>query len=105
MYISPSFNTVTPYFFAKDAESFITFLVQGLGGVEICHSMRPNGLVQNVVIQLGSSALMISEATEKYPGMCVQRLLYLCRKCGSFNAARPKTRRSARNRRARHALW
>lgn len=32
MYIPPGFNTVTPYFFVKDAESFVTFLVHGLGG-------------------------------------------------------------------------
>ena len=34
MYIPPGFNTVTPYFFVADAEAFIRFLVQGLGGIE-----------------------------------------------------------------------
>jgi hypothetical protein len=27
MYIPPGFNTVTPYFFVADAESFVRFLV------------------------------------------------------------------------------
>ncbi|HRB81349.1 MAG TPA: hypothetical protein PK614_03735 [Nitrospira sp.] len=34
MYIPPGFNTVTPYFFVADAEAFVRFLVQGLGGTE-----------------------------------------------------------------------
>ena len=29
MYMPPGFNTVTPYFFAKDADAFVRFLVEG----------------------------------------------------------------------------
>jgi PhnB protein len=76
MYIPPGFNTVTPYFFVKDAEAFITFLVKGLGGTETCRTMR-NGLVQNVQVQLGTSTVMVSEATNKYPGMCSAFYLYV----------------------------
>lgn len=32
MYVPPGFTTVTPYFFVANAESFVRFLVQGLGG-------------------------------------------------------------------------
>lgn len=77
MYIPPGFNTVTPYFFVKHAESFITFLVEGLGGIEICRTVRSDGSVQNVQVQLGTSAVMVSEATEKYPGMCSAFYLYV----------------------------
>ena len=77
MYIPPGFNTVTPYFFVKDAEGFIAFLVQGLGGIETCRTMRPDGTVQNVIVQLGTSAIMISEATDKYPGMSSAFYLYV----------------------------
>lgn len=48
----PGFNTVTPYFFVADVESFVRFLVQGLGGTETCRIMRPNGLIQNVQVKL-----------------------------------------------------
>ena len=77
MYIPPGFNTVTPYFFVKDAESFIAFLINGLGGTETCRTVRPNGFVQNVQVQLGTSTVMVSEATEKYPGMCSAFYLYV----------------------------
>ncbi len=39
MYIPPGFTTVTPYFFVANAESFVRFLVQGLGGTETCRTM------------------------------------------------------------------
>ena len=77
MYIPPGFNTVTPYYFVKDAESFIAFLVNGLGGLETCRTVRPNGFVQNVQVQLGTSTVMVSEATEKYPAMCSVFYLYV----------------------------
>lgn len=77
MYIPPGFNTVTPYFFVKDAESFIAFLVNGLGGAETCRTMRPDGLIQNVMVQLGTSTVMVSEATESYPNMGSAFYLYV----------------------------
>ena len=39
----PGFVTVTPYFFVKDAEHIIEFLVKGLGGTETVRSLRPDG--------------------------------------------------------------
>ncbi len=76
MYIPPGFNTVTPYFFVEDAEAFIEFLVEGLGGVETCRSMR-DGKVQNVQVQLGTSTVMVSEATPSYPQMAGAYYLYV----------------------------
>lgn len=77
MYIPPGFNTVTPYFFVKDAESFVRFLIQGLGGEETCRTMKPDGLIQNVQVRLGSSTVMVSEATERYPAMSAAFYLYV----------------------------
>lgn len=77
MYIPPGFNTVTPYFFVRNAEAFIRFLVDGLGGKETCRTMRPDGLVANVQVALGTSTVMISEATPKYPGMSGAYYLYV----------------------------
>jgi PhnB protein len=77
MYIPPGFNTVTPYFFVENAESFVMFLVQGLGGVETCRTMRPNGSIQNVIVQLGTSAVMVSEAAGKYKPMAAAHYLYV----------------------------
>jgi PhnB protein len=76
-YIPPGFNTVTPYFFVNDAERFVTFLVQGLGGVETCRTMRADGKIQNVIVQLGTSAVMVSEAAGKYKSMAAAYYLYV----------------------------
>lgn len=71
------FNTVTPYFFVKDAESFVQFLINGLGGVETCRTMRPDGQIANVQVRLGTSTVMVSEATERYKPMASAFYLYV----------------------------
>jgi PhnB protein len=77
MYIQPGFNTVTPYFFVANAESFVRFLIHGLGGAETCRTIRPNGLIQNVQVKLGTSTVMVSEATERYQPMAAAYYLYV----------------------------
>ena len=77
MYIPPGFNTVTPYFFVADAEAFVRFLVHGLSGIETCRTLRPNGLIANVQVRLGTSTVMISEATERYKPMAAAYYLYV----------------------------
>lgn len=77
MYIPPGFNTVTPYYFVKDAESFVSFLVHGLGGEETCRTLRGDGCIQNAQVKLGTSTVMVSEATERYPAMAATFYLYV----------------------------
>ncbi len=77
MYIPPGFNTVTPYFFVENAEGFIEFLVGGLGGTETCLTMRPDGKVANVQVQIGTSTVMVSEATSMYKPMAGAYYLYV----------------------------
>jgi PhnB protein len=77
MLIPPGFNTIAPYLFAQGAQSLVDFLVQGLGGVEVCRTERPDGLIQNVQVQIGSSTVMVSEATQRYPAMCSAFYLYV----------------------------
>jgi PhnB protein len=77
MYMPPGFNTVTPYYFVNDAESFVAFLIRGLGGDETCRTMRGDGKVQNVQVRLGTSTVMVSEATERYPAMAAAFYLYV----------------------------
>jgi PhnB protein len=76
MYIPPGFNTVAPYFFVHEAEEFVAFLVNGLGGTQTCRTMRPNGTVQNVQVKIGDATLMVSECTQQYLAMC--SAFYLC---------------------------
>lgn len=55
----------------------MSFLIQGLGGKETCRTLRPDGKIANVQIQLGTSTVMVSEATEKYPPMQAAYYLYV----------------------------
>ena len=77
MYIPPGFNTVTPYCFVDDAEAFIAFLIAGLGGQETGRSMRPDGCVANVQVRLGTSTVMVSEASPAFPAMAAPYYLYV----------------------------
>ncbi len=77
MYIPQGFSTVTPYFFVADAEAFIRFLVRALGGEETLRTMRADGTVQNVQVKLGTSTVMVSEATARYPQMGCAFYLYV----------------------------
>jgi PhnB protein len=77
VYIPPGFNTVTPYYFVRGAESFVSFLVSGLGGEETCRTMRGDGRIQNVQVKLGTSTVMVGEATERYPAMAAAFYLYV----------------------------
>ena len=77
MYMPPGFNTVTPYYFVEGAEAFVSFLVRGLGGEETCRTMRSDGCIQNVQVKLGTSTVMVSEATGRYPAMAAAYYLYV----------------------------
>lgn len=77
MYVPPGFNTVTPYYFVSDAEAFVSFLLAGFGGREVCRTMRQDGKIQNVQVQLGTSTVMVSEATSRYPAMASAFYLYV----------------------------
>lgn len=77
MYIPPGFNTVAPYFFVTEAESFVGFLVDGLGGRETCRTLRTDGCIQNAHVRLGDSTVMVSEASERYPAMSCAFYLYV----------------------------
>ncbi|MBC7680722.1 MAG: VOC family protein [Ferruginibacter sp.] len=77
MRIPPGFNTVAPYCFVADADAFARFLVAGLGGTETCRSLRPDGLVANVQVRLGTSTVMASEASPAYPAMAAAYYLYV----------------------------
>jgi len=77
MYIPPGFGAVTPYFFVNDADAFVRFLVDGLGGIEIIRTLRADGNIANAQIRLNTSTVMVSEASEAYPPMAAAYYLYV----------------------------
>ena len=76
MRIPPGFNTVTPYFFVEGAERFIAFLVHGLGGFEVDRHMNGDRIA-NAQIRLGTSTVMVSEASGEFPAMPASYYLYV----------------------------
>lgn len=77
MYIPPGFNTVTPYIFVNGADRFVEFLVEGLDGFEIQRTLRSDGCIANAQIAIGTSSLMVSEASVDYPAMPASYYLYV----------------------------
>lgn len=76
MLIPPGFHTVTPYFFVRDAVGFLEFLVQGLGGEEVGRHMHGDRIA-NAQVRLGTSTVMVSEASAEYPAMPASYYLYV----------------------------
>ena len=66
MYTPPGFGTVTPYLFINNADEFISFLKLAFGGIEIGRTLMPNGKIANAQIKIGTTTIMLSEASEKY---------------------------------------
>jgi len=60
--IPPGFTTVFPYIFAADANSYLTFLAQGLGGEILGVHASPEGVVRNAHVRFGDTTIMVSEA-------------------------------------------
>ena len=86
MYIPPGFNTVTPYFFAKDAAKLVQFLVEGLGGTEVLRHMRGDRIA-NAQVRLGNSTVMVSEESEAFPAMPTSTYLYVADADASMSKA------------------
>lgn len=76
MIIPPGFTTVTPYFFVDRAADFLTFLAAGLGGIEIGRHMDGDR-VANAQVRLGTSTVMVSDASPAFPAMPASYYLYV----------------------------
>jgi len=76
MHITPGFGTVAPYIFADNAERLVGFLIQGLGGEETCRTMRGD-MIANCQVVIGTTTLMVSEASEQFPSSRASFYLYV----------------------------
>jgi PhnB protein len=76
-YAPPGFATVTPYIFADDAEGYVRFLIEGLGGAETLRSMRPDGRIANCQVAIGDATVMVSEASDRFPATRASYYLYV----------------------------
>ena len=86
MRIPPGFNTVTPYLFVENAGRLLAFLVHGLGGTEILRHMNGER-VANAQVVLGTSTVMVSEASRSFPAMPGSYYIYVENADESMNRA------------------
>ena len=77
MRIPEGFTTITPYFFVDDAEKFVEFLKSAFAGVEVGRIVRDDGKIANAQVRIGTSTVMASEASTKYPAMPASYYLYV----------------------------
>lgn len=77
-YKPEGFGTVNAYLFAENPNELIDFLKKGFYAEEINRSMNPkNGDIANVILKIGSSCFMISQARGQYLNMRSSFYLYV----------------------------
>ena len=76
MHIPTGFGTVAPYIFAENAERLVNFLIQGFAGAETCRTMRGD-TIANCQVAIGTTTLMVSEASERFPSSRASIYLYV----------------------------
>lgn len=74
--IPVGFGTVNPYLLTDDAPRLLRFLVEGLGGIEILRHMD-GPRVANAQVRLGTSAVMVSQASPAVPAMPASLYLFV----------------------------
>lgn len=77
MHVPPGFSSVTPYIFAADAENYIAFLQDALGGQERGRSLRPDGRIANAQVGFSDATVMVSEAQAEFPASRAAFYLYV----------------------------
>jgi uncharacterized glyoxalase superfamily protein PhnB len=77
MHIPPGFTTVFPYIFAQDANAYIDFLRDGLGGEVSGVHRTDDGTVANGQIRFNDTTVMVSEATGDNPATRATYYIYV----------------------------
>lgn len=67
MRIPTGFTAVFPYIFAQDANAYLDFLRDGLGGEIVGAHHAPDGTLANGQVRFGAMTLMVSEETREMP--------------------------------------
>ena len=60
-------GTVTPYFTVPDADAFLRFAQSAFDAEIIKEARYQSGLIQHARLRIGTSVLMLNQATDDYP--------------------------------------
>ncbi len=76
-YKPEGFHSVNPYLFVDDPLALIDFLKNVFYASEVSRSLTPNGDIANVILRIGDSCFMISQARAEFTGMKTSLYLYV----------------------------
>lgn len=76
-YKPEGFHTVMPYLFVEEPEKLVEFLKNVFYAKEINRSLMPNGDIGNVILKIGDSCFMISQARGEFEKMRTALYLYV----------------------------
>ncbi len=77
-YIPEGFSTISNYLFAEKAEELIQFLKDAFYAEELNRSINPqNGDIANVILKMGYSCFMVSQARDQFLNMRSAFYLYV----------------------------
>jgi len=66
MAIPKNYQQVMPYLIVKNADQFIQFVLKVFDAKETYRVMRDENYIMHAEIMIGSSTIMLADATEKY---------------------------------------
>ncbi len=76
-YRPDGFGTVNGYLFVENPKELIDFLKNAFYAEEINRSTTPNGDIANVILKIGTSCFMISQARGQFLNMRTSFYLYV----------------------------
>ncbi len=85
--IPEGYQSITPYFTVIDADRLIDFLTAAFDATVIKDSRYADNRVQHARLRIGSSIIMLNEATDDYPPNRSQMHLYVGDADGIYETA------------------
>ncbi|HVR89890.1 MAG TPA: VOC family protein [Novosphingobium sp.] len=77
MEIPPGFTQLFPYLFVADADAYLRFLADGLGGAVAGIQRNPDNTVANAHVVFGDTTVMVSEARGEFGPTSATYYLYV----------------------------
>lgn len=75
--IPEGYNNVIPFLVCKGADKVIEFAEKTFGAAVADISKTPDGIIMHAAIHIRDSAIMLSEASERFPAMPAMLYIYV----------------------------
>jgi PhnB protein len=77
MILPPNFSNITPYLVVDNAQQYLTFLINGLGGEFLGQHIDTDGRIKNAQVRFHQSTLMLSDSSAQFKATTGHYLLYV----------------------------